>query len=83
MHRVRKLLNEMKPDARVTVRYVLLSPDNGSQHQWRMPVGWDKSTEIHDHRGDGFSIRIPVLGNHCTSCLSTPNFATELNHDWI
>jgi hypothetical protein len=79
---VRKFLKKMGYDARVkvAVTYCLVCPDDGSQHKWKMPVGWDECTKINDHHGDGFYIRIPVPRHHGTSCLSTPNFATELNH---
>ena len=64
IRRVRKLLKEADCDATVKVESFLVCSDDGSQYQWRMPVGWNEDTEIHDHRGDGFCIRVPVPGHH-------------------
>ena len=60
MTRVHKLLKEADSNATVKFAYILVCPDDGSEYQWRMPVGWNKDTETHDHRGDGFCIRVPV-----------------------
>ena len=83
MRHVRGLLKEKKFDAAVKVVYFLVCPDYKSQHEWRMPVDWEKSTKVYDHHGGGFCIHVPVPGRRSTSCLLIPNFATELNHGWI
>jgi hypothetical protein len=80
MRRARELLKETGSNATVKVAYCLVCPDDEFQHRWEMPVGWDKSTKTNDHRGNGFSIRVPVSGRYGMLCLFTPNFATELNH---
>jgi len=83
MGHVRRLLKEKKSKATVKVGYFLVCPDDRSRREWQMPVGWQKSAKINDHRGDGFCIRVPVSGHRGTLCLFAPDFATELNHDWI
>ena len=80
MRRVRELLEKTGSNATVKVAYFLVCPDDGSPHQWQMPVDWNNNTKINDHRGDGFFIRVPVSGHRGTSRLFTLNFATELNH---
>ena len=64
VRRVRKLLGETSSNATVKVAYVLVCPDDGSEYQWQMPIGWNKDTETHDHRGDGFCIHVPVPRYH-------------------
>jgi hypothetical protein len=77
MRRVREPLEKTDSSATVKVAYFPVCPDDRSEHQWRMPIGWDKYTETHDRRGDGSCIRIPAPGHYGTSCLFTPNFATD------
>ena len=43
----------------IEVSYFLVCPDDGSQHQWNMPVDWEKNTTVNDHRGEAYCIRIP------------------------
>ena len=83
MRHVRGLLKEKKSKATVKVGYFLVCPDDKSRHEWEMPLGWEKSAKINDHRGDGFCIRVPVSGRCGTLCLFTSSFATKLNHGWI
>ena len=50
------------PAARVTVEYVIVCPDDESQHAWKMPTGWDEEITLattNDHREKGFYIRLP------------------------
>ena len=82
MCRVRKLPKEMDSNATIKVVYFLVCSDDGSQRQSRMPIGWNKYIKTHDHRGDSFFLRVPVVGHYGTSCHSLP-FTTELNHGWI
>jgi len=82
MRHVRGLLKEKEFNAAVKVVYFLVCPDDKSQHEWQMPVNWEKSTKVYDHRGDGFCIRVPVPRRRGTSFLFILNFATELNHGW-
>jgi len=74
MRRICKLLKETGSNATVKVAYFLVCPDDGPQHQWRMPAGWNEDIETHNHRGDGFCIRVHALGGCGMSCLFTPNF---------
>jgi len=67
MRRVCKLLKDTDSNATVKAAYILVCPDDGSEYQWRMPIGWNKDTETHDHRGDGFCIRVPAPRYHGTS----------------
>jgi len=62
MRHVRGLLEEKKSKAKVEVVYFLVCPDDKSEHEWQMPVGWEKSTTVDDHRGKAFCIRVPVSG---------------------
>jgi len=39
----------------IKVAYYLVCPEHG-QYEWRMPVGWGKTSK---HRGEAFSIRVP------------------------
>jgi len=48
----------------IEVAYFLVCPEDKSQdhrhqYQWQMPLDWDKSVEINDHRGHVYSLRIP------------------------
>ena len=56
------------------VAYFLVCPEGGPDHKWQMPVDWNKSVKINDHRGDVFDVRVPSM-----SCPFTRNFATKLN----
>ena len=47
---VRKLLNETGLNAIVKVVYFLVCPEDGTQHQWQMPMDWNKNLKTHDHR---------------------------------
>jgi len=58
MSHVRKLLPEDKHNIPVNVAYFLVCPLDASQHRWKMPVGWEQSTKIQDHRGDAYCLRI-------------------------
>jgi len=60
MAHVRKLLKKMNGNFKVEVVYFLVFPEDGTPHQWKMPVNWSKNTKINDHRGDTFCIPIPV-----------------------
>ena len=66
MARVRELLKKEGLKATIQVAYILVCP-GGEQHEWQMPNDWNKSVEIHDHRGDAFCIFIPVPGMLCYS----------------
>ena len=83
MDHVRGLLKEKKCKATVKVGYFLVCPDDRSRREWQMPVGWEKSAKVNDHRGDCFCLLVPVSGRRDTLCLFAPGFATELNHGWI
>jgi hypothetical protein len=74
IRRVCALLKEKNPEAeaKVKVAYCLVFPDDESQHRWVMPVGWDKSTKMNDHRGSGFYIRVPVRGIFVRRIYSPP-----------
>jgi len=67
--RVRRLPKETGYNATVKVAYFLVCPDDGSEYQWWMSVGWNKDTETRDNRGDGFCILVPVPRHHGTSCM--------------
>ena len=54
MHRVHELLKETDSNAVVKFAYILVYPDDGSEYQWEMSIGWNKE----DYRGDGFCIRV-------------------------
>jgi hypothetical protein len=71
MGRVHELLKKTHSKAKAKVAYFLVCPEDGSKHQWQMPVGWDKYNEAPDHREDGFCIHVPVSGHHGASCLFT------------
>jgi len=45
--------------ADISVEYILVCPEDGSRHQWTMPVGWDDCNSINNQIGNGFCIRIP------------------------
>jgi hypothetical protein len=83
MARVRTLLKEAHHKPTVKVNYFLVCPKDGSEHKWKMPVGWNKSRSVNDHRGEAFCIYVPSLENYGMSRLCTPNFAVQLNHGWI
>jgi len=83
MARVYELLGPERSDTTVKVVYFLACPEGGSGIRWKMPVGWNKQVtrdgpEGYDHRGEVF--RLPFPG---ASCLITPNFAIQLNHNWV
>jgi len=80
--RVRELLKDEGLNATVKVGYFLVCPDDGSKHEWQMPVDRGKSVKCNGHHGHAFCIRVPVLVPLRTSCLFIPNFATQLNYDW-
>ena len=44
----------------VKIEYILVCPEDRSQHQWQMPVGWNAKTSINDHRGKAYCLRVPV-----------------------
>ena len=72
---IRKLYKErFNVTIKIKVAYFLVCPEGRSQHQWQIPVDWNKSVKINDHRGDVFDIRVPSM-----SCPFTRNFATKLN----
>jgi len=58
--RARGLLN-CPPDqkAHISVNYILVCPDDGAEHRWTMPEGWDKDNSFNNQIGEGFCIRIP------------------------
>jgi len=60
MRHVHELLKETDSNAAVKFAYILVCPDDESEYQWQMSVGWNKDTETHDHRRDVFCIRVPV-----------------------
>ena len=60
MARARKLLNcpkGYKPDIEVT--YFLVCPEDGADHKWKMPSGWNEEINHNDHTGEAFCIRVP------------------------
>ena len=59
MKRARKLLELPSGTPGIEVSYFLVCPDDGSQHQWNMPVDWERNTTVNDHRGKAYCIRIP------------------------
>lgn len=67
MRHVRKLLKGTDCNTTVEIAYVLVCPDDGSQYQWRMPVGWNKNTEACNRRGGKFFIRVPAPRRRSTS----------------
>ena len=44
----------------VEIEYILVCPEDGSQHEWQMPIGWNRGTRIDDHRGKAYYLRVPV-----------------------
>jgi hypothetical protein len=61
MAHVRGLLEEANPEkvsARVGVAYLSVRPEDASEHEWRMPTGWNQDTGRNDHRGKVFSLPI-------------------------
>ena len=82
MRHVRKLLGLPKSGPGIEVSYFLVCPDDGSQYQWDMPVGWNKNTTVNDHRGKAYCIRI--LPEYSTVCrVYSSRFVAWLNHSWI
>ena len=55
---VRDLLKDC--EIPVEIEYILVCPEDRSQHQWQMPVGWNAKTSINDHRGKAYYLRVPV-----------------------
>ena len=53
----RKLLNCKNPN--IEVKYFLVCPEDGGDHKWKMPSGWDKKNSRDNHIGKAFCIRIP------------------------
>jgi len=43
----------------ISVIYVLVCPEDGSQHRWTMPKGWNENNTINNQIGEGFCIRVP------------------------
>jgi len=60
MARVRELLESEGLNATVEVAYFLVCPDDGSEHQWQMPVGWGNGAGFNGLRRGVFCIRVPV-----------------------
>lgn len=82
---IRELLGGEDPTTAVKTVYFLVCPEGNSENHWTMPLGWQTRTtrssnaeEKETHRGDVFCIRFPG-----TSCLLTPDSATQLNHGWV
>ncbi|KAF9779834.1 hypothetical protein BJ322DRAFT_1113147 [Thelephora terrestris] len=63
MARVSKLLKEAHRKDTVKVDYFLVCPKDGSEHKWKMPVGWNEGFNSNDHRGEAFCIYVPAFGN--------------------
>jgi len=76
MTRVCGFLTEEGRNSKIEVAYFLVCPDDGSQHEWKMPGGWGEAVKTCNHRGHAFCIRVPVPAPQSASCLFTPNFAT-------
>jgi len=58
--RARELLScPPRRKANISVRYVLVCPDDGSQHRWTMPKGWNEDNTVNNQIGEGFCIRVP------------------------
>ena len=56
--RTRKLLG-CGQDANIRVKYILVCPEDNSQHRWKMPNGWNEKNSISNQIGNGFCMRIP------------------------
>lgn len=62
---VHKLLEEPGlGNLKVKVAYLLICPEDGCQHRWRMPIGWSENTKINDHRGFVYCLRVPISAPH-------------------
>jgi len=59
MKHVRKLLRLPSHGPGIEVSYFLVCPEDGSQHEWNMPIDWNKNTTVNDHRGNAYCIHIP------------------------
>jgi len=59
MTRVRQPLGLRSGSPGIEVLYFLVCPEDGSNYQWSMPVGWYENTTVNDHRGKVYCIRIP------------------------
>ena len=75
--RVRNLLESEGLNATVKVAYILVCPDDGSRHQWQMPVGWHDDLTHNDHRGDAFCVCVPVSVHRNILRQSTPEKEAE------
>jgi len=56
--RARTLLN-CSQNADISVKYILVCPEDGSQHRWTMPEGWNEGNLFNNQIGEGFCIHIP------------------------
>ncbi|KAI0764753.1 hypothetical protein C8Q74DRAFT_1449937 [Fomes fomentarius] len=59
MKHVRALF-EVKVKVNVTVEYVLVCPSPVQKRTWQMPVGWNTSTTVQDHRGEAYCLHLSV-----------------------
>jgi hypothetical protein len=60
MTRVHELLKERDLNATVKVAYFLVCPEDGSQHQWQMPIDWNMNAKANDHHGNAFCVCVPT-----------------------
>ncbi|KAI0764791.1 hypothetical protein C8Q74DRAFT_1284000, partial [Fomes fomentarius] len=51
---------EVKVKVNVTVEYVLVCPSPVQKRTWQMPVGWNTSTTVQDHRGEAYCLHLSV-----------------------
>ena len=78
----RELLELLSSDPGIKASYFLVCPDDGSQHQWNMPVDRDENAMVNDHSGKAYYIRIlpEYLKVHHIYSLQT---AAQQNHGCI
>ncbi len=51
---------EVKVKVKVKVEYVLVCPSPVETRTWQMPVGWNTSTIVQDHRGEAYCLHLSV-----------------------
>ena len=58
--RARELLNcPLEQETHISVKYILVCPEDKLRHQWTMPDGWNENNKHNNQIGDAFCMRVP------------------------